>query len=69
MTQRQLRLRGWKDGDRGGLAEYFLLWLVSEGAGGATGSRFAANLCDAALRLEHAAEKSRKTAGWVAESS
>jgi hypothetical protein len=39
----------------------FLLWLASEGAGGATGSRFAANLWDAALRLEHAAEKSRTT--------
>jgi len=41
-----------------------LLWLVSEAAGGVTGSRFAANLWDAALPPGEAAEKSRMPAGW-----
>jgi 3-oxoacyl-[acyl-carrier protein] reductase len=42
-----------------------LLWLVSEAAGGVTGSRFVANLWDAALPAEQAAEKCRMTAGWI----
>jgi 3-oxoacyl-[acyl-carrier protein] reductase len=46
-----------------------LLWLVSEGAGGVTGCRFAANLWDAALPPEQAAEKSRTTAGWIPPAS
>jgi NAD(P)-dependent dehydrogenase (short-subunit alcohol dehydrogenase family) len=46
-----------------------LLWLVSEAAGGVTGSRFAANLWDPALPPEQAAEKSRMTAGWPASCS
>jgi len=41
-----------------------LLWLVSEAADGVTGSRFAANLWDAALPPGEAAEKSRMPAGW-----
>ena len=41
-----------------------LLWLVSEAAGGVTGSRFAANLWDAALPSDEAAEESRMPAGW-----
>ena len=41
-----------------------LLWLVSEAAGGVTGSRFAANLWDAALPSDEAAEKSPMPAGW-----
>ena len=41
-----------------------LLWLVSEAADGVTGSRFAANLWDAALPSDEAAEKSRMPAGW-----
>jgi hypothetical protein len=39
-----------------------LLWLVSEAASGVTGSRFAANLWDAALPPDQAAEKSRVAA-------
>jgi hypothetical protein len=46
-----------------------LLWLVSEAASGVTGSRFAANLWDATLPTEQAAEKSRATAGWIPQSS
>jgi 3-oxoacyl-[acyl-carrier protein] reductase len=46
-----------------------LLWLVSEAAGGVTGSRFAANLWDARLPPEQAAEKSRTTAGWIPQTS
>jgi NAD(P)-dependent dehydrogenase (short-subunit alcohol dehydrogenase family) len=42
-----------------------LLWLVSEAAGGVTGSRFAANLWDEALPPGEAAEKSRMPAGWT----
>jgi NAD(P)-dependent dehydrogenase (short-subunit alcohol dehydrogenase family) len=42
-----------------------LLWLVSEAANSVTGSRFVANLWDAALPPEQAAEKSRTTAGWA----
>jgi NAD(P)-dependent dehydrogenase (short-subunit alcohol dehydrogenase family) len=42
-----------------------LLWLVSEAANGMTGSRFVANLWDATLPPEIAAEKSRATAGWI----
>jgi len=42
-----------------------LLWLVSEAASGVTGSRFAANLWDASLPPERAAEKSRAMAGWI----
>jgi 3-oxoacyl-[acyl-carrier protein] reductase len=46
-----------------------LLWLVSEAASEVTGSRFAANLWDAALPPEQAAEKSRTTAGWMVQNS
>jgi NAD(P)-dependent dehydrogenase (short-subunit alcohol dehydrogenase family) len=46
-----------------------LLWLVSEAASGVTGSRFAANLWDAALPPEQAAQKSRTTAGWIPQTS
>jgi 3-oxoacyl-[acyl-carrier protein] reductase len=46
-----------------------LLWLVSEAASEVTGSRFAANLWDATLPPEQAAEKSRATAGWIPQSS
>jgi NAD(P)-dependent dehydrogenase (short-subunit alcohol dehydrogenase family) len=46
-----------------------LLWLVSEAAGGVTGSRFVANLWDARLPPEQAAEKSRTTAGWIPQTS
>ena len=42
-----------------------LLWLVSEAANEVTGSRFSANLWDAALPPNEAAEKSRETAGWI----
>lgn len=42
-----------------------LLWLVSEAASGVTGSRFVANLWDATLPPEQAAEKSRMAAGWI----
>ncbi len=45
-----------------------LLWLVSEAASDVTGSRFAANLWDATLPPEQAAEKSRATAGWISQS-
>jgi NAD(P)-dependent dehydrogenase (short-subunit alcohol dehydrogenase family) len=41
-----------------------LLWLVSEAASGVTGSRFVANLWDASLPPEQAAEKARSGAGW-----
>ena len=46
-----------------------LLWLVSDAAGDVTGSRFAANLWDAALPPEQAAEKSRSAAGWIPQIS
>jgi NAD(P)-dependent dehydrogenase (short-subunit alcohol dehydrogenase family) len=46
-----------------------LLWLVSEAASGVTGSRFAANLWDAALPPEQAAEKSRTTADWIQQTT
>ena len=46
-----------------------LLWLVSEAAGGVTGSRFAANLWDVALPPAKAAEKARATAGWIPQTS
>ena len=46
-----------------------LLWLVSEAAGGVTGSRFVANLWDASLPPERAAEKARSNSGWVPEVS
>jgi len=46
-----------------------LLWLVSEAASGVTGSRFAANLWDAALPPEQAAQKSRTAAGWISPTS
>jgi hypothetical protein len=46
-----------------------LLWLVSEAASGVTGSRFAANLWDATLPPEQAAEKSHTTAGWIPQNS
>jgi 3-oxoacyl-[acyl-carrier protein] reductase len=42
-----------------------LLWLVSEAAKDVTGSRLAANLWDAALPPEQAADKSRLAAGWI----
>jgi len=42
-----------------------LLWLVSDAAGGVTGSRFDAKLWDDALPPEQAAEKSRTSAGWT----
>jgi NAD(P)-dependent dehydrogenase (short-subunit alcohol dehydrogenase family) len=44
-----------------------LLWLVSEAAGGVTGSRFAANFWDATLPPDEAAEKSRMPAGWTSQ--
>jgi hypothetical protein len=46
-----------------------LLWLVSEEASEVTGSRFAANLWDAALPPKLAAEKSRTTAGWIPQTA
>ena len=46
-----------------------LLWLVSEAAGGVTGARFGANLWDATLTPEQAAEKSRTVAGWIPQIS
>jgi NAD(P)-dependent dehydrogenase (short-subunit alcohol dehydrogenase family) len=46
-----------------------LLWLVSEAASEVTGSRFAANLWDAALPPDQAAERSRRTAGWIPQTS
>jgi NAD(P)-dependent dehydrogenase (short-subunit alcohol dehydrogenase family) len=42
-----------------------LLWLVSEAAGGVTGSRFDAKLWDAALPPEQAAEKSRSPSAVI----
>jgi NAD(P)-dependent dehydrogenase (short-subunit alcohol dehydrogenase family) len=42
-----------------------LLWLASEAANGVTGGRFAANLWDAALPPEQAAEIARSAAGWM----
>jgi NAD(P)-dependent dehydrogenase (short-subunit alcohol dehydrogenase family) len=44
-----------------------LLWLVSEAASAVTGSRFVANLWDASLPPEQAAEKARSTAGWSSQ--
>jgi NAD(P)-dependent dehydrogenase (short-subunit alcohol dehydrogenase family) len=46
-----------------------LLWLVSEAASGVTGARFVANLWDAALPPEQAAENSRTRAGWIPQTS
>jgi 3-oxoacyl-[acyl-carrier protein] reductase len=46
-----------------------LLWLVSEAASGVTGSRFVANLWDAGLPPDEAAEKSRTIAGWIPQGS
>ena len=46
-----------------------LLWLVSEQASGVSGSRFDANLWDAALPPRQAAEKSRTTAGWIPQTA
>lgn len=46
-----------------------LLWLVSEAANDVTGSRLAANLWDAALPTDQAAEKARMAAGWIPEVS
>jgi NAD(P)-dependent dehydrogenase (short-subunit alcohol dehydrogenase family) len=46
-----------------------LLWIVSEAAGGVTGSRFIANLWDATLPPQQAAEKARTTAGWIPQTS
>jgi NAD(P)-dependent dehydrogenase (short-subunit alcohol dehydrogenase family) len=46
-----------------------LLWLVSEAANEVTGSRLAANLWDATLPPEQAAEKSRAKAGWIPQTS
>ena len=42
-----------------------LLWLVSESAGQVTGGRFVANLWDASLPPDEAAEKARSSAGWM----
>jgi NAD(P)-dependent dehydrogenase (short-subunit alcohol dehydrogenase family) len=42
-----------------------LLWLVSDAANEVTGSRLTANLWDATLPPEQAAEKSRAMAGWI----
>jgi NAD(P)-dependent dehydrogenase (short-subunit alcohol dehydrogenase family) len=44
-----------------------LLWLASEAAGAVTGNRFVANLWDATLAPEQAAEKCRATAGWITQ--
>jgi NAD(P)-dependent dehydrogenase (short-subunit alcohol dehydrogenase family) len=44
-----------------------LLWLVSNASNNVTGSRFVANLWDASLPPEQAAEKCRTTAGWTLE--
>ena len=44
-----------------------LLWLVSDAANEVTGSRFVANLWDAALPVAEAAQKARMSAGWVAQ--
>jgi 3-oxoacyl-[acyl-carrier protein] reductase len=46
-----------------------LLWLVSDAANEITGSRFVANLWDAAIPSEQAAEKARAAAGWIPEAS
>ena len=45
-----------------------LLWLVSEAAKDVTGSRLTANLWDAALPPDQAAEKARMAAGWISVS-
>ena len=45
-----------------------LLWLASESAGGVTGGRFVANLWDASLPPEQAAEKARSATGWMVPS-
>jgi 3-oxoacyl-[acyl-carrier protein] reductase len=42
-----------------------LLWLVSEAAGGITGSRFDAKLWDSSLPPAQAAENARSAAGWA----
>jgi len=42
-----------------------LLWLVSESADQVTGGRFIANLWDASVSPERAAETARSSAGWV----
>jgi hypothetical protein len=46
-----------------------ILWLVSKAAGEVIGSRFVANLSDAALPLDLPAAKSRMTAGWISQTS
>ena len=46
-----------------------LLWLVSETASGVSGSRLTADLWDATLPLEQAAEKARTTGGWIPQNS
>src|SRR6266403_2104229 len=42
-----------------------LLWLASEASGGVTGGRVVANLWDASLPPERAAEKARSATGWM----
>jgi NAD(P)-dependent dehydrogenase (short-subunit alcohol dehydrogenase family) len=42
-----------------------LLWLVSDAADGVTGARFVANLWNSSLPQEQAAEKARRSAGWM----
>ena len=42
-----------------------LLWLVSDASGGLTGARLVANLWDASLPPEQAAEKARTSSGWM----
>ncbi len=45
-----------------------LLWLASEASGGVTGGRVVANLWDASLPPERAAEKARSATGWMVPS-
>ncbi len=44
-----------------------LMWLVSDAANEITGTRIAANLWDASIPPEQAAEKARAAAGWIPE--
>lgn len=46
-----------------------LMWLVSDAANEITGSRFTANLWDASIPPEQAAEKAGAAAGWIPEAS
>jgi 3-oxoacyl-[acyl-carrier protein] reductase len=46
-----------------------LMWLVSDAANEITGTRIAANLWDASIPPEQAAEKARAAAGWIPEAS